>query len=58
LKVFDITANAVTKEVEVSGQKLTCMVTDDSTGLSFIGDKNGSVNVYDLSEVRISKKKC
>jgi WD40 repeat protein len=52
LKVFDITANAVTKEVEVSGAKLTCMITEPKTGLTFIGDKNGTVNVYDLGVVR------
>lgn len=52
LKVFDITANAVTKEVEVSGSKLTCMITDPKTGLTFIGDKNGTVNLFDLSVVR------
>lgn len=51
LKVFDITANAVTKEVDVSGSKLTCMVVSEKTGLAFIADKSGTVNIYDLSEV-------
>ena len=51
LKVFDITANAVTKEVEVSGSKLTSMVVNQKTGLAFIADKSGTINVYDLSVV-------
>lgn len=51
LKVFDITANHVTKEVDVSGTKLTTMVTEPKTGLSFIGDKNGMVYLYDLGVV-------
>lgn len=51
LKIFDIKANHCTKEVEVSNVKLTCMITDDKTGISFIADKNGVVYMYDLSSV-------
>ena len=51
LKVFDMNANKVTHEIQVSSTKLTCMVTDDKTGFSLIADKNGTVFCYDLADV-------
>lgn len=51
MKVFDLTADAITNEIQVSGSKLTCMVTDRKTGIAFIGDKKGVINVFDLASV-------
>jgi WD40 repeat protein len=55
LKVFDLTASKVTQECQVATSKLTCVVANENSGIAFIGDVNGTVNVYDFASVRILK---
>ena len=53
LKVFDLTASKVTQECQVGTNKLTCVVSDESSGSAFIGDVLGNVNIYDCSVVSV-----
>ncbi len=54
MKIFDYTTGKITQEVNVTPNKLTCMIVDESSKFGILADGVGTLHVFDLNSVSLT----